>query len=135
MANKFKVGDKVRRVKDEWYGMRVGDVDTIKYISSDLTISLHKYGSGHSSRSFELVVGGGRHKHYDCIVAWADGQTIQKFVTWRGKNEWTDVSAPRWADATKYRIKPINPNADKIAELEAKAQDLADELKKLKESS
>ena len=44
-----------------------------------------------------------KHKHYDCIVAWAEGKQIQY------KNSdgiWVDSNCPHWAELTEYRIKP-----------------------------
>ena len=44
-----------------------------------------------------------KHKHYDCIVAWAEGKDIQ----WNNNGVWHNVNAnPFWHDLTEYRIKP-----------------------------
>jgi hypothetical protein len=86
-----------------------------------------------------------KHKHYDIIVAWAEGKDIQ----WNNNGVWHNVSAnPFWYDFTEYRIKPnsvacprcgkvhtCDPvDTDKIAKKQAKyifdAID-ADVLKKL----
>ena len=46
-----------------------------------------------------------RHKHYDMIVAWAEGKTVQNFNDIY--NQWEDVNgAPFWIDSFQYRIKP-----------------------------
>ena len=45
-----------------------------------------------------------RHKHYDCIVAWAAGEEIQCRLG--DENEWGDVKDPVWAERNQYRIKP-----------------------------
>lgn len=43
-----------------------------------------------------------KHKHYDCIVAWASGKTIE--VSNNG-NDWFIPDHPFWADSLMYRIK------------------------------
>jgi hypothetical protein len=51
-----------------------------------------------------------KHKHYDCIVAWAGGAKIQ------GKSdyvEWQDLKHPSWDKSWQYRIKP-EPKPDVI---------------------
>jgi hypothetical protein len=46
-----------------------------------------------------------KHKHYDCIVAWAEGKQIQNFNNNTG--EWEDLhQAPFWINKFQYRIKP-----------------------------
>jgi hypothetical protein len=53
-----------------------------------------------------------KHKHYDCIVAWAEGKTIQKFND--NKGQWEDVSGPPfWVNSFQYRIKP-EPKPDVV---------------------
>jgi len=45
-----------------------------------------------------------KHKHYDCIVAWANGAKIQgRFPS----DEWQDFCYPNWdLKYIEYRIKP-----------------------------
>lgn len=47
-----------------------------------------------------------KHKHYDVIVAWANGEQIQ----WRdrGALEWEDISSSPmgWHNLVEYRVKP-----------------------------
>jgi hypothetical protein len=46
-----------------------------------------------------------KHKHYDCIVAWADGAQIQYFY----HGEWVDwesYTSPSWGKTIEYRIAP-----------------------------
>ena len=53
-----------------------------------------------------------RHKHYDCIIAWADGAQIQ----WNDPNHeepWADIQAPSWNEYFEYRIKP-KPKPDVV---------------------
>ena len=46
-----------------------------------------------------------KHKHYDMIVAWAEGKQIQNFNENTG--EWQDLIAPPyWIQNFQYRIKP-----------------------------
>ena len=43
-----------------------------------------------------------KHKHYDCIVAWAEGKKIEFFdVT----GEWVEIVNPQFDERIKYRIK------------------------------
>lgn len=42
-----------------------------------------------------------RHKHYDCIVAWADGAEIEM----NAYGNWVKVNEPNWSATTEYRIK------------------------------
>jgi len=52
-----------------------------------------------------------KHKHYDMIVAWAEGKQIQVY---RRDNNWEPVgSCPIWVEEYKYRIKP-EPKPDAI---------------------
>ena len=58
-----------------------------------------------------------KHKHYDCIVAWAEGKTIQIRET--GGN-WEDIDSPSWINGCQYRIKPEpKPDVIKIFYLES----------------
>jgi hypothetical protein len=46
-----------------------------------------------------------KHKHYDMIVAWAEGKQIQNFNENTG--EWQDlIGPPYWIKNFQYRIKP-----------------------------
>ena len=45
-----------------------------------------------------------KHKHYDLIVAWAEGKQIQWYRT--STREWFDVNIPSWSKDDTYRIKP-----------------------------
>lgn len=52
----FKVGDRVRRIKDSYFDMKPGDTDTITSVRIKTpTLELKKHGTGHSSYNFELV--------------------------------------------------------------------------------
>jgi hypothetical protein len=46
-----------------------------------------------------------KHKHYDCIVAWAEGKQIEVFSD--SKGQWEDlIGVPYWFNNFQYRIKP-----------------------------
>jgi len=45
---------------------------------------------------------GTKHKHYDVIVAWANGEEIQ----YEHKGSWIDINEPDWYETVNYRIKP-----------------------------
>lgn len=44
-----------------------------------------------------------RHKHYNEIVAWAEGKPVQ---TRDFRGVWRDVTVPLWESNYEYRIKP-----------------------------
>ncbi len=44
-----------------------------------------------------------KHKHYDCIIAFANGEQIQCYD--KTENEWQDIKFPSWYDECKYRVK------------------------------
>ena len=53
-----------------------------------------------------------KHKHYECIVAWAEGKTVQNFNDRRMC--WEDITGdPYWVDSFQYRIK-TEPMPDRI---------------------
>ena len=55
----FKIGDKVRRIKDRHQGMRAGDEDIVIGIRDNgTTIDLRRFSIGHSNHSLELVTKG-----------------------------------------------------------------------------
>jgi hypothetical protein len=43
-----------------------------------------------------------KHKHYDLIIAWANGAEIQTSCS----GVWASVERPHWRDEYEYRIKP-----------------------------
>lgn len=49
-----------------------------------------------------------KHKHYELIMAWANGEKIQYLTP---DKQWKDVSdnKPAWNSTTEYRIKPQDP--------------------------
>ena len=55
-----------------------------------------------------------RHKHYETIVAWAEGKEIQHF--WNGLwLDWNADSGPGFYEDQEYRIKP-EPKPDVVEE-------------------
>ena len=60
-----------------------------------------------------------KHKHYDMIVAWAEGKTIQNFNERR--MIWEDLTGyPYWVNDFQYRIKPTpKPDLCKYVVVEA----------------
>ena len=60
-----------------------------------------------------------KHKHYDTIVAWAEGKKIEVFNDKRMC--WEDVAAcPYWVDSFQYRIKP-EPKPDIVRQVVVEA--------------
>lgn len=59
-----------------------------------------------------------KHKHYDCIVAWANGAKIEARFP---NGEWQDFCYPSWdGKDIEYRIKPMpKPDVVKIFYLES----------------
>ena len=52
-----------------------------------------------------------KHKHYDLIVAWANGKKIEARLN---GGEWHELSTPAWNGIdTEYRIKP-EPKPDMV---------------------
>lgn len=49
---------------------------------------------------------GKKHKHYDCIVAWASGEEIQYRIS--PCDEWCNIYDPSWDNDIEYRVKPKN---------------------------
>lgn len=43
-----------------------------------------------------------KHKHYDCIIAWANGAKIQI----KESHGWEDIPTPSFVGGCEYRVKP-----------------------------
>ena len=54
-----------------------------------------------------------KNKHYDCIVAWAEGKQIQVY---RRDDNWITVLSPSWHFSEEYRIKP-EPKPDRWSDI------------------
>ena len=59
-----------------------------------------------------------KHKHYDCIVAWAEGKQIQHYIP--NCLCWDDTKTPKWLDDVLYRIKPM-PKPDVVRNITVEA--------------
>jgi hypothetical protein len=46
-----------------------------------------------------------KNKHYEIIMAWAEGKKIQ-LMTGKGWQDWVGKNSPHWTDDSEYRIKP-----------------------------
>lgn len=57
-----------------------------------------------------------KHKHYDCIVAWADGAEIE----YKSPFGWQTAQSPAWTPCDEYRIKP-EPKPDVVKYVETRA--------------
>lgn len=53
-----------------------------------------------------------KHKHYEIIMAWAEGKKIQ-LMTGNGWQDWVGKFSPHWNDDMEYRIKP-EPKPDVV---------------------
>lgn len=111
--NKFKVGDRVKRNQASHNGMNPGDIDEVVGVPSPPSggYFLKEYGAGHSESSLELVEDTSkRRKHYDVIIAFANGATIQMSI---GNGVWYDYPSPQFLDYYEYRVKP-EPKPDVV---------------------
>ena len=54
-----------------------------------------------------------KHKHYDCIVAWAEGKDIQFKAFSHSDWEDVDMTGEEWYEHYTYRIKP-EPKPDVV---------------------
>jgi hypothetical protein len=53
-----------------------------------------------------------KHKHYDCIIAFANGKEIQYYAS--DVNDWVDIKEPTFVLSTKYRVKPKGIEYEKL---------------------
>jgi hypothetical protein len=113
--------------------MKVGDVATVRDANGWGSVYLEGFYGGHAEECFELVrhtYPNPPHKHAELIKAWADGAEIELMCRFSG--HWQDCPKPVWDESIVYRIKPSNPNADKIAELEKTIDQAKKQLQELK---
>ena len=54
-----------------------------------------------------------RHKHYDFIIAWANGANIEYLSEFGYDKIWVNSKYPVWDDNKEYRIKP-EPKPDVV---------------------
>jgi len=45
-----------------------------------------------------------RHKHYETIIAWANGAEVEMYDLY--KDTWYSVDSPTWFGSVEYRVKP-----------------------------
>lgn len=145
---KFKVGDRVKIVR-AGYGCNVDFKDKIVTIVESSSIrysgragykvspAIGNTKSGAhdgfiGEESFEYV-GEGCRPNYDVIIAWANGAEVEYYSDC-GKC-WLDCPSPNFYSDVQYRIKKVNKNDMEIERIEKEMRKLADDLKKLKESS
>lgn len=132
--SEFKKGDVVERVAG-CGSLKVGTICTVEYVDKYLDLKIKGYTSTYDRGNFRLIrhaYPNPPHKHAELIKAWADGAEIQLRHT---GGVWQDCTynAPKWKEAVEYRIKPSNPNADKIAELEKTIDQAKKQLQELKD--
>lgn len=73
-------------------------------------------------------------QHSEEIRAWADGAIIQYRFQGSSSGEWHDseLNEPKWLTNYDYRVKPVNPNAARIRELENELINLEDTVRCVK---
>ncbi len=82
---------------------------------------------------FEVVPPIKRRQHADLIIAWAEGATIQYRYMQCAEPTWRDCDKPKWlTGGYEYRVKPANPNADKITALENTLADTIETMNAIK---
>lgn len=114
---KFKVGDKVIRVKVPNDYILVGGIGTVSYASQcGNSISLDGIDFTFHPGYFELykeseVNKPTPHKHAEVIKAWADGAEIE-YRSNPGSN-WVPTLSPSWFGCYEYRVKP-EPKPDVV---------------------
>lgn len=131
----FKVGDRVRLVKDprEWAPLGFEAV-----LFSSYGALSYRDTKGNTVHILEdhwaLVEDRSKwHPHHDLIVAWAEGANIEYKSLSNGY--WMSVDDPCWNTDYQYRIKPTpqqNPHESEIQRIELDMRKLADDLARLK---
>lgn len=144
--NKFKIGDRVRRLHSSHASFKTGDVGTVEALNVYGTnVRLAEDSGGfnnysHKVSSLELVEAAKPtypnppHKHAEVIKAWADGAKVEKQIS----GIWYRVSraGETFNQSIPHRIKPAKSAKDiKLEELQVQAQKLADEIKELQNAS
>ena len=141
--SKFKIGDRVTvisKTTPNYIGNKsVGDTGTITKVDFGTFYKLDNEGHccylGEGDLRAYSPYPNPPHKHAELIKAWADGAEIE----YKGfNNVWKSASAVcvQWSNSTHYRIKPQKTAKDtELEELEAKARQLADEIKELRDET
>ena len=47
-----------------------------------------------------------KHKHYELIIAWANGAEIEYYRNYKDDKIWVNCTNPVWDENREYRIKP-----------------------------
>lgn len=129
--NKFKKGDRVRRVDGE--NLTSGDaVVTVDYVKDGRRVHFAETGTWLWTDEIVPSYPNPPHKHAELIKAWADGAEIHFFSD--DLRDWVLTEKPMWLTETRYRIAPTNPNADKISEIETTISQLQQQVKELKDA-
>lgn len=130
---RFKKGDKVRVVEGAGSYLQKDTVHVVSSVVGNfIELDRDIEGKWHVQR-FELVAPtypNPPHKHAELIKAWADGAEIQFCDPY--DKAWSSITNPTWSTNHNYRIKPSNPNAEKIAEIETTISQLQQQVKELK---
>jgi len=148
---KFKVGDKVRRIKNPTINLKVGDISTVideKSFVGDITeqeLTLNNDSDRiYLASNFELVKYKGlprtSYVNDELYEAWIQGADIQ-CIDPRLSNEWNfSMDFPKRFTDLNYRIDPNCIVSDtssiqkELSSLETKASELNNQISKLKQT-
>lgn len=122
---KFKAGDKVRCLVDNYWTIDKGE---IKLVSSVTDEYLYLKGFGHKYFQGFFELASTPHVHCDLIKAWADGAEIEVNLPDKG---WVSAENPHWVHLYKYRIKQETTQQQEIIRIKDEMRKLADDLAKL----
>jgi hypothetical protein len=67
------------------------------------------------------------HVHQKEIIAWANGEEIELFLSSASPPEWVALPSPEWAMSSSYRVKP------KLTPTQLRIKELTEEIQKLHE--
>lgn len=130
-TSSFRVGDKVK-IKDGTpfsNGKLVATVAEVSCDRGDVKVWLEETYSYMFSENLSLY-NRTPHKYADVIKAWADGYEVQYYS--KCNEAWEDQDYPSFNPDLEWRVKPENPNQDRISEIEKTIEHLQNELQELK---
>lgn len=138
--SKFKVGDKVRKVKEGTTAFPVGYEGEVTGFTSTLKGHIYVDNSLHSwEGNWELVEDkskypNGKHPHHDVIIEYAKGAEVEWFNSIYEK--WCLTSHPSFGKNTLYRVKSqqdpaVQAAKKKIEQAEQMLREANDELDRL----
>lgn len=136
----FKEGDRVKRKDGTNFsnGSYVVTVDCRSYEDGYERVWLKETFTKIDHQDLELVQISSEqptptpHKYVDVIKAWADGYEVQCYNTFI--QDWIDMNTPIFTCEYEWRVKPEDPNQDRILEIEKTITELQNELEELKRS-